>query len=333
VTAAIAESLRGNWRCLRDVDPLDPDEEHTVADDQHPDQEQPTVPVEPTPEPTAAGESPTDPTPPAAAPHEGGPETPPAPAAAEQPQSEEGGPGTPPAPAAAEQPQSKAEQPQSKQGPRWVVALVLVLVLGVGGGFLLGRATAPDNGPSSLADAVSQTAKGDLPVGQLNLQELLQSIGKQKGGSLGQILGGGSGSNSDSVGGILGGLLDHLRDRIGNGSSGSSSGSASGAVLGVAAQAAPAGQTGVQVQAVVPGSAAADAGLQANDVITAVNGKAVTSPAELAAAVKSHDPGDQVSVTYTRNGTSATVNVRLGNGSSATTSTTSPATTQPPSNA
>jgi hypothetical protein len=329
VTAAIAESLGGNRDHSRGVDSLDPDEEHTVADDQHPDQE-PTVPVEPTPEPTAAGESPTDPTPPAAAPQAGGPETPPAPAAAEQPQSEEGGPATPLASAAAEQPQSKSEQPQSrKDGPRWVVALVLVLVLGVGGGFLLGRATAPDEGPSSLADAVSQTAKGDLPVGQLNLQELLQSLGKQKGGSLGQILGGGSGSSSDSVGGILGGLLNHLRDRVGNGASGS----ASGAVLGVAAEAAPAGQTGVRVQAVVPGSAAADAGLQADDLITAVNGKAVTSPAELAAAVKSHEPGDQVSVTYTRNGTSATVNVRLGNGSSATTSTTSPATTEPPSNA
>jgi membrane-associated protease RseP (regulator of RpoE activity) len=243
---------------------------------------------------------------------------------------DQGGPATPPAEAAAEQPQSEAEQPQSKSdGPRWVVALVLVLVLGVGGGFLLGRATAPDDGPSSLADAVSQTAKGDLPVGQLDLQELLQSIGKQKGGALGQILGGGSGSKSDSVGGLLGGLLDQLHDRIGNGSSGNPS----GAVLGVSVQAAPTGQTGVQVQAVAPGSAAADAGLQANDVITAVDGKAVTSPAELAKAVQSHDPGDQVTITYTRNGTSATVNVHLGNGSSATTSTTSPATTQPPSNA
>lgn len=224
-------------------------------------------------------------------------------------------------PSAEAQPPSEEAQ-HSRSGPRWAVALVLVLILGIGGGFLIGRATAPDEGPTSLAGAVSQTAKGDLPVGQLDLQELLQSIGQAKGGALGQILGGGSGEGSDALGGLLGGLLDNLREKLEHGSSGSTNGSSTGAVLGVRAQAAPAGQTGVLVQEVAAGSGAADAGLQANDVITAVDGDAVTSPSSLAAAVQSHDPGDQVTVTYTRDGTSATVKVRLGNGSSSTTTTT-----------
>ncbi|MFN8026576.1 MAG: PDZ domain-containing protein [Acidimicrobiia bacterium] len=276
-----------------------------MADDT-PDQEQPTMPVE-TPAPSA--EPPTEAISPTAA-------------------VDQGGPATPPASAPAEQVPSKAPS-----GPRWAVVAVLALVLGIGGGFLLGRATAPDEGPTSLADAVSETAKGDLPVGQLDLQELIQSIGKQKGGALGQILGGGSdsGSSSDQIGGLIGGLLDNLRNRIEHGGSGgSSSDSSSGAVLGVKAAAAPSGQTGVLVQEVAAGSAAADGGLQANDLITAVDGDAVTSPAELGAAVQSHDPGDQVTITYTRGGTTATATVRLGNGSSATTT---PPTTQAPTNA
>ena len=195
------------------------------------------------------------------------------------------------------------------------------------------------HGPKSLADAASQAARGDLPVGEMNLQELLQSLGKGKGGSLGQILGGlggGSGSGSNSGSSSLSDLLGGLLEQLGKGSSGSSGSpgssnhASSGAVLGVKAQAAAAGQSGVLVQEVAAGSGAADAGLQANDVITAVDSTTVTSPAELAAAVQSHEPGDQVTVTYTRNGTSATVKVRLGNGSS---STTTPATTQPPANA
>jgi len=236
------------------------------------------------------------------------------------------------APAATEPPHAK----DSKAGPRWAVALVLVLVLGVGGGFLIGRATAPDSGPQSLSDAVSQTAKGDLPVGQLDLQELLQSIGKQKGGALGQILGGGGSSGSNSVGGILGGLIDGLRNKVGGSSSGSDSSSAT-AYLGVRAQAAPAGTNGVVVAEVAAGSPAADAGLQAGDVITKVDDTAVAQPSALAAAVQDHAPGDAVTITYTRNGASATAKVRLASASSATTPTTTPATTpattQAPANA
>jgi putative serine protease PepD len=84
---------------------------------------------------------------------------------------------------------------------------------------------------------------------------------------------------------------------------------------------------GVMVTDVRQGTAAADAGLQAatgsatvdgqsyptgGDVITAVDGKAITSGAELQAAVDAKKPGDTISLTYTRDGASSTVQVSLG---------------------
>lgn len=300
-----------------------------MSDDQQPESEQPeqehpTVPAEA----GNASEAPTE-SAPAATAESGGPATPPAPAAAEQPPSEE------------EQPPSEAEPPsgagghERRSGPRWAVALVLVLVLGIGGGFLIGRATAPDEGPSSLADAVSQTAKGELPVGQLDLQELLQSIGKENGGALGQILGGDS-SGSDAVGGLIGGLIDRLKDGLENGSASGSSGDSSSsatAYLGVQAQAAPSGTTGVVIAAVAADSPAADAGLLVGDVVTKIDDTGVASPAELAAAIRDRSPGDAATVTYSRNGASATAKVRLASSSSAATPTTAPPTTQAPTSA
>ena len=66
------------------------------------------------------------------------------------------------------------------------------------------------------------------------------------------------------------------------------------------------------VGSVQSGTAAASAGLQAGDVITAVNGQSVSDYAALGAAIAAHKPGDKVTLTYTRNGTSKTVTVTLG---------------------
>jgi membrane-associated protease RseP (regulator of RpoE activity) len=213
---------------------------------------------------------------------------------------------------------------------RRVLVLLLVLAVGIAGGFAIGRVTA-DPGPESLADAVSQTAKGDLPVGELDLQELLQSLGRERGGALGQILGGGKGSSSTSgqLGGLVDGLLQQLENRLGDrlggssdsGSSGSGTSATSTASLGVRVQAAPEGQSGVVVTEAVAGGAAADAGLRAGDLITKVDAQSVASPAELVSAVRSYAAGDQATIAYTRDGTAATVKVRLGNQSSATTTT------------
>jgi S1-C subfamily serine protease len=82
------------------------------------------------------------------------------------------------------------------------------------------------------------------------------------------------------------------------------------ALLGVSTQPDPSG--GAAIQDVTSGSAADTAGLQAGDVITKVDDTAITSPDDLAAAVNGHQPGDQVTVTYQRDGATKTAKITLG---------------------
>lgn len=86
------------------------------------------------------------------------------------------------------------------------------------------------------------------------------------------------------------------------------------AFLGV--QLSPAGQgAGAQIAGVVDGSAAAKAGLRAGDVITAVDGTAITSATGLSSVLDAHKPGDQVRLGYTDSaGQSRSVTVTLGAG-------------------
>jgi putative serine protease PepD len=60
------------------------------------------------------------------------------------------------------------------------------------------------------------------------------------------------------------------------------------------------------------GTPADKAGLQPGDVITALDGKAVAGSVALQTAIDAHKPGDQVKVTYTRNGSEQTATVTLG---------------------
>jgi putative serine protease PepD len=69
---------------------------------------------------------------------------------------------------------------------------------------------------------------------------------------------------------------------------------------------------GAAVQQVQSGSPAANAGLAAGDVITAVDGDSVRDAASLTAAVAGRSPGDKVTLTYTRNGSTKTASVVLG---------------------
>jgi putative serine protease PepD len=97
-----------------------------------------------------------------------------------------------------------------------------------------------------------------------------------------------------------------------------SAGSVQHAYLGVSIADAAAG--GVTVEQVQSGTPAASAGLQAGDVITAVGGTSVADSAALGSAIDAHKPGDKVTVTFTRNGTSKTVTVTLGTRPSSTSS-------------
>jgi S1-C subfamily serine protease len=68
---------------------------------------------------------------------------------------------------------------------------------------------------------------------------------------------------------------------------------------------------GALVQQVGTGSPAAKAGIESGDVVTAVDGKTVTSPEDLLATIRDHEPGDTMKVTFVRNGKTETVEVKL----------------------
>mgnify|MGYP003693732553 CR=1 FL=1 len=54
------------------------------------------------------------------------------------------------------------------------------------------------------------------------------------------------------------------------------------------------------------------AGLQTGDVITAIDGTAVTNASQLSAAIDAKSPGDTVELTYLRDGKTKTATVTLG---------------------
>jgi putative serine protease PepD len=81
--------------------------------------------------------------------------------------------------------------------------------------------------------------------------------------------------------------------------------------LGVFVQ-TPANRSGAAIGQVKSGSPAASAGLKAGDVITAFGGETIQSPDDLTAAVAAKAPGDKVSVTYVRNGSTKTTQVTIG---------------------
>jgi S1-C subfamily serine protease len=70
--------------------------------------------------------------------------------------------------------------------------------------------------------------------------------------------------------------------------------------------------SGAGIVSVQAGGAAADAGLKVGDVVTAVDDRPVTTSTELTAAVRSHAPGDKVTLTVRRGGDSTTLEVTLG---------------------
>jgi putative serine protease PepD len=68
---------------------------------------------------------------------------------------------------------------------------------------------------------------------------------------------------------------------------------------------------GAKVSQVNNGSAAANAGLRAGDVITKIDDHLITSSDGLVAIIRSYRPGDKVTVTYQRGGDTHTVRVTL----------------------
>ena len=97
-------------------------------------------------------------------------------------------------------------------------------------------------------------------------------------------------------------------------------GKATRAFLGVSTRTAADDQNsgvgdGAEIVSVQPGTAAADAGLKAGDIVTAVGDRPVTTSTELTAAVRSKAPGSKVALKVKRGNDTTTVNVTLGSAS------------------
>lgn len=69
--------------------------------------------------------------------------------------------------------------------------------------------------------------------------------------------------------------------------------------------------TGALIQEVGAGSPAANAGIQPGDVITNVDNATINNPEDLIAAIRSHNPGDTVQITFVRDNVPHTVTVTL----------------------
>jgi putative serine protease PepD len=68
---------------------------------------------------------------------------------------------------------------------------------------------------------------------------------------------------------------------------------------------------GVRVQQVLDGSAAAAAGIQAGDIVVAMDGQDIADLRSYSGALKAHAPGDTVQVTVLRDGEQVTVSALL----------------------
>jgi membrane-associated protease RseP (regulator of RpoE activity) len=195
--------------------------------------------------------------------------------------------------------------------PKWVglVAAAIVAALVFGGiGYAIGQSN--DNSSTQAASSNTPNFPG---AGNGRIPNL--GGGSSSGNSNGNSNGNG---NSNSNGNSNGSSQTPTNPFGGNGnSSGGSSGgtttTGNGGFLGVAIENA---DNGAQVTTVQTGSAAATAGLKTGDVITAVDGTTVDSASALAGIVQQHSSGDTITVTYTRNGQSATAKVTLGSRSS-----------------
>jgi putative serine protease PepD len=66
-----------------------------------------------------------------------------------------------------------------------------------------------------------------------------------------------------------------------------------------------------RIAGVPSGTPAADAGIKSGDVITSLGGTKISSPDELASVINAHKAGDRVTVVYTRDGESRSVQLTL----------------------
>ena len=163
----------------------------------------------------------------------------------------------------------------------------------------LNRTISSDNSysiPGAIqTDAAINPGNSGGPL--LNLQGEVIGVNSQIESQSGSSDGVGFAISSNTVKSVVSQLLDN--------------GKAEHAFLGVSVRDASS-RSGAQIAGVTSGSPAASAGLRTGDVITAVDGEAITSADNLTSAVAARQPGDRVNVTYIRSGSTKTASVTLG---------------------
>jgi putative serine protease PepD len=71
------------------------------------------------------------------------------------------------------------------------------------------------------------------------------------------------------------------------------------------------GGPGVRLKEVLPGSPAEQAGIRAGDIVTAMDGESVTDLRSYSRLLKAHGPGDEVEITFLRDGEETVVRAIL----------------------
>lgn len=117
---------------------------------------------------------------------------------------------------------------------------------------------------------------------------------------------GGTGSNSGVGFAIPSTTVKRVIDQL------RTSGKATHAYLGVSSADATGSVRGAKIAAISAGGPAAGSGLRTGDVVTAVDGKAVTSSEELSRLLDGHRPGETVKLTVRRGSGTQTASVKLG---------------------
>jgi S1-C subfamily serine protease len=168
------------------------------------------------------------------------------------------------------------------------------------------------NGGSGGSGGIGNIPGGSGGIG--NIPGGSGGIGNIPGGDggIGSIPGfGGDGGFGGYIGGFpgFGGISGG--GNAGGGSFGGSNGG-SGSTGGGSFGGGSASGSGVTIAGVVPGTAAAQAGLTAGDQITSVAGHTVTSSSDIRSVLGNHHPGDRISLSWTdQSGQSHTATVTL----------------------
>jgi S1-C subfamily serine protease len=187
--------------------------------------------------------------------------------------------------------------------------------LGLAGTVTTGIVSALDrpvrlSGEGSDTNAVISAVQTDAPINPGNSGgALVDGTGAVIGINTAIASLGGNGSTGGSIGLGFAIPIDTVRDIA---QQLISTGTAVHATLGVNARTVTDGtRDGALVVNVEPGSPAAAAGVQEQDVVIAVDGRPVASSEELVVAVDAHNPGDKVTLELVRGGSSRNVQVTL----------------------